>query len=136
MRAKLFKQIFYCGLFLKILAKTSKLLFSQKCKAWKPGPVQGWEQALTALFHGPHESLTHQIRTPFLPGAKRVLFEEHTSVVDVPEGRIDELPEVPGLLCDVHQHWDGDVLTAVEVQQGFRQTGFTRGWLWPREKHS
>lgn len=61
------------------------------------------------------------------------LLEPHTSVVDVPEGRIDELPEVPGLLCDVHQQRDGEVLTAVEVQQGFRQTCFTRGWLWQRK---
>lgn len=61
-----------------------------------------------------------------------VLLEPHTSVVDVPEGRVDELPQGPGLLCDVHQQRDGDVLTPVEVQQGFRQTCFTRGWLWQR----
>lgn len=71
---------------------------------------------------------------PFFWSTERtVLLEPHTSVVDVPEGRIDELPEVPGLLCDVHQQRDGEVLAAIEVEQGFRQTGFTCGWLWHRK---
>lgn len=52
-----------------------------------------------------------------------------TSVVDIPEGRIDELSEVPGLLCYVHQQWDGVVLTVVKVQEGFRETRLTRGGL-------
>lgn len=54
----------------------------------------------------------------------------HTSVVDISEGRVYELSEVSGLLCYVHQQWDGDVLPTVKVQQGFRQTCLTRGWLW------
>lgn len=54
----------------------------------------------------------------------------HTSVVDVPEGRIDELSEVSGLLRYFHQQWDGVILPTVKVQQGFRQTRLTRGGLW------
>lgn len=54
----------------------------------------------------------------------------HTSVVDVPEGRIYELSETPILLCYVHQHWDGVVLTAIKVHQSFWQTCLTCVWLW------
>lgn len=54
----------------------------------------------------------------------------HTSVVDISEGRIYELSEVSGLLCYVHQQWDGVVLPAVQIQQGFGQTCLTRGQLW------
>lgn len=39
----------------------------------------------------------------------------HTSVVDIPEGRIYELSEISSLLCYVHQHWDGVVLTIIKV---------------------
>lgn len=53
----------------------------------------------------------------------------HTSVKEIPEGRIDELSEVSGLLCYVDQQWDCVILTTVEVQQGLRQTRLTCRWL-------
>lgn len=53
-----------------------------------------------------------------------------TSVVQIPKRCIYKLPEVSGLLCDIHQQRDGVVLTAVKVHQCFRQTRLPRGWLW------
>lgn len=53
-----------------------------------------------------------------------------TSVVDVPEGRVDELAHVTGPLCDVQQHWDGVIAAIAQVQQRLGQAGLPRGWLW------
>lgn len=52
-----------------------------------------------------------------------------TSVVDVAEGRVDELAHVAGALGDVQQHGDGVVVAVAQVQQGLGQAGLPRGRL-------
>lgn len=52
-----------------------------------------------------------------------------TSVVDVPEGRVDELAHVAGALGDVQEYGDGVVPTVAQVQQGLGQAGLPCGRL-------
>lgn len=53
-----------------------------------------------------------------------------TSVVDVPEGRVDELPHVARPLGDVQEHRDGVIAAIAQIQQGLGQAGLPCGWLW------
>ena len=52
-----------------------------------------------------------------------------TSVVDVPEGRVDELAHVARALSDVQKHRDCVIAAVAQIQQGFGQAGLPRGWL-------
>lgn len=53
-----------------------------------------------------------------------------TSVVDVSEGRVDELAHVAGALSDVQKQGDGVITAVVQVQQGLGQAGLPSGRLW------
>lgn len=53
-----------------------------------------------------------------------------TSVVDVPERRVDELPHVARALGDVQERGDGVVAAIAQIEQGLGQTGLPRGRLW------
>lgn len=52
-----------------------------------------------------------------------------TSVVDVPEGRVDEFAHVARALSDVQKHRDCVVAAVAQIQQGFGQAGLPCGWL-------
>ena len=58
-----------------------------------------------------------------------------TSVVDVPERRVDELPHVACPLGDVQEHRDGVITATAQIQQGLGQTGLPCGRLWG-ERHT
>lgn len=79
------------------------------------------------------ESQTFQLpepsRCPPWPGGASSGPTPPTSVVDVPEGRVDELPHVSRLLGDVQEDGDGVVLAPAQVQQGLGQASLSRGGL-------
>lgn len=56
--------------------------------------------------------------------------QDPTSVVDVPEWRVDELSHVARPLGDVQEHRDGVIAAVAQIQQGLGQAGLPRGWLW------
>lgn len=53
-----------------------------------------------------------------------------TSVVDVPEGRVDELARVTRALRDIQEHGDGVVAAIAQIQQGLWKAGLPGGRLW------
>lgn len=53
-----------------------------------------------------------------------------TSVVDVPEGRVDELARVTRALRNIQEHRDGVVAAIAQIQQGLWKAGLPGGRLW------
>lgn len=89
-------------------------------------------QVRAALGAQTEFSEVRQVRTGLRPhpSIKSQPAQGPTSVVDVPEGRVDELAHVASALGDVQEHRDGVVSAIAQVQQGLGQAGLPCGWFW------
>lgn len=88
-------------------------------------------QVYAALGAQTKFSEVRQVRTVPCPhpSIKSQPVQGPTSVVDVPEGRVDEFAHVASALGDVQEHRDGVVSAVAQVQQGLGQAGLPCGWL-------